>query len=1137
MNIKLEFMNDENVRRHADEPGAMFNQSHNRYVLLRGLSIVDLRDEWNAFNDLLRKALLDLFSMKVSEIQSRYGTLALKRKREQQQTDLEFGLVYDFAASRMIFFRRRAIIDGLIQVGAVPAVSTCRGTPRKRLRDVGGVSAYVHNLKPTERRHLIATLLGSDASLDELIILNQTSLIHDREIADYLARASDAAKALEFIAAQTSSFFDEQKSIGTDGAHRGSGRIFGWAWFAQYLSMRGIWLQPVDHIRDIVNLYPAKLGPIAGWMAVTPDQRGLADAVWSRMQASRGKSAAKILNVFLAIAQSSNAFAKSDFFEWPLVFFKEWSLKNASPQLRSTSTNHLFKLICNRSNLEATSRSTAQYFFGGRRIGTLGVDAFGWCDNPTERNTAVARRCLGRPVKIVPAYVRQWAEDFRTILPLYETKTVDSTILDLNTWLIFLLHLGKKRAPASLSGVERTLHVNDLSPAGDTFINFIARNFKDTNAVVAYRATSTLAKAWRLMATRDGVTDRSNPFDPKQDRVGKAPKRHAKSVRRPLDQIVMEILVRENRLNDFDLARTQGEPRPTHIHTLKNPTTGTYEQVFFPLVPIAIEIILLNGFRKSQVRWLDSGEGDELCIDIHAKSYCGNSRAEAIKGRKQGFLRVCEFVHKDGRQRELGMFVNTNKSGQPYEVPWVDPEVAAHVDRLIKLQTMWNPIKTPIPARDPGVSELYGIDGSAERVFPLFRNPRYDRHLPISDAMLDTYWVALLKHCEPMVEQRLGFPYPLVHEDKAVFDLHALRITTVTVLHEAGVSIDIIQALVGHSSVLMTWYYRQVRYAEIFRALNEKRPKDAANSAFDALAERIINEAVVPPGVGDPAGLALLQEHRSAKSAPIDVFAHGICPGGDCSVGGKRLAEGRFAPVFRPRACSQCRYRVTGPMFLNGLVHRLNGLMFEIKQSAEKEGVWNMEADAAEDSGRPSPQLRAQARRERECRDALYEEWCAELKTIKSCQAILENTREDNGLDRAVMPARRDFDPGNVDLTFKHVHQFELVQNLVVTSHLIPETQQDLPAGAEQSRDNTLYRILHHNRLADLLFQIDDHIAQRALDSLGDFLIAKTKDQDELQAVIDGTISFNEAPSLRDAGDRLRHAIAEAQNQTRKQME
>ncbi|EKS31066.1 VPA1269 family protein [Afipia felis] len=1130
MKIILEFIDDDNVRRHPDEPGSMFNPSSNIYVQLRALSMVELRQEWHAFDMLLRRTLVELFWMKTSEVRRLYGALDISEKDISGRADMEFGLTFSPAAARFTHFHQRQIVQGLVAIGAVPP-RTPHGKPRKRMHDVGGVGSFVESLERDLRLGLIATLLESDASLDELLKLNQTSLIRDREIMEYLASTNDAAKALECIARNTHSFFNDQQTAGRGSHARGAGRTFGWAWFAQYLSMRGVWLQPVAHIKDILNLYPRKLGPVAAWMAVPAMHRELADLVWSRMEVSRSTSAANILNVFLSLAQSSNAFASDKLVACPLVFFKEWASDGGgSSEVRSASATHLFKLLCSYFGVTAASHPMAGFFFGNRRIGKIGVRAFSWCDQPNKRNTVLVERCLGRPVSDVPIYVRDWAEYFRELLGSFGTTSVDNAIGDLNTWLIFLLHLGERRAPKTFPDISRSRHINNLRPDGDTYVNFLKRHFSQTKSQTAYRGAATLAKAWKLAATRDNFTG-SCPFDVTLDRASKAPTRHAKSVRRPLDQTVMEIIVRENRKNDFEFARTLGKQRPTYNYIVKNTRTQAYEEVFFPLLPILIDIILHSGLRKHQARWLDSGEGDEFGVDLTAKADCPNLLPMATKGRRQGFLRICEFVEKGGRRSELGMFVNTNKTGTPYLVPWIDRELAANVARLAKLQTTYNPIEVPIPARDPDISELYGYNGSVPNVFPLFRNPDYDRHLPVSDSMASSYWLALLKHCQPIVEQELGYSYPLVNGDTAVFDIHSLRITTVTVLHESGVPIDIIQALVGHSSVMMTWYYRQVRHADLHRRLNKAYAElgNHDTSEGDAIRDQIISEAITPVGVDDPVGLALLQEHRSAKSAPIDVFAHGICPGGVCARGGKRLAEGRYAPVFRQRACSRCRFRVTGPRFLNGLVHRLNCLMFEIKQSLNKEQQINAEADIAEDSGRTASDLRAQARRERECRDSLYEEWCAELQTIKACQAALEASNAENRLDQALMPARSDFDPALVDFSFKQVHEFELAHHLVVGTYLLPETRVDLPSGTEEAHDNTLYRLIPRNDLDNLFYRLDKNTARRALNILGDLLIANAGDPSQLQAFIEGKILFTDVPALQDVGQKIRQAIAQPQ--------
>jgi hypothetical protein len=74
-----------------------------------------------------------------------------------------------------------------------------------------------------------------------------------------------------------------------------------------------------------------------------------------------------------------------------------------------------------------------------------------------------------------------------------------------------------------------------------------------------------------------------------------------------------------------------------------------------------------------------------------------------------------------------------------------------------------------------------------------------------------------------------------------------------------------------------------------------------------------------------------------------------------------------------------------------------------------------------------------------------------------------------------------------------------------------------------------LYRILHHNDLNDLLFRIDKKVAKKAFDTLGDLLIANVEDQSQLQAIIEGAVLFKEVPTLQNAGEKLRLAIAQSQ--------
>ncbi|KAA0073979.1 VPA1269 family protein [Tardiphaga sp. P9-11] len=1121
----VEFANDTNLQRNPDESGHSANLSTTTYVQLRPISMKQLRGAWHDFNKKFRALLISLLTRSATDAMSSFGKLDLSIHTIRRFPTLELGLVRELGSDRFTYFRPNAVIQGLIAIRAVPP-KTPHGKPRKNIRNLDGI---LNALEETDRKHLISEILSANCCLDDVLKLHQSSLVGDLEIDKYLATETSSPDALETIARCTEAFFNEQKTRIESG--EGHGRIFGWAWFSQYLSTEGVWLQPVSHITDILNLYPKKIRPVACWMAVPSRYWEIGNLVWSRMEASRSTSAANILNVYLTIAQSSTAFQGHGLVEWPLVYFKRWAQTHrTSGELRSASTNHLYRLLCEYHGLVAAEQATAPHFLGRRRTAKTGVVAFEWCENPSNRNTKLVERCIGHTVRQVPLFIRDWAESFRELLPLFGTKSVKNQMEELNTWLIFMLHLGEQDAPKSFREVVRSRHINDRKPNSSTYVNFLARHFSESKKGNAYRAPSTMAHAFQLAAIRDHFHDQTpNPFDVDMDRAGEAPARHGKTTRRPLDREVMDIIVRENRRNDFQFARELGTRRKPHFKMCKNRHTGIYESVFFPLAPVIIDIILHSGMRKYQARWLDSGEGDMEIVDQSTKMHKPNSAPTATVARRQGFIRLFEFSEKGGRRRELGMFVNTNKTGDPFDVPWIDPIIAANVERIAILQATYNPIQSPILAKEIDLSANYTGSRPFPTVFPLFRNPDYDMHQPVSDFIVANYWHDLLVHCEPIVERELGYPYPLIRGGNPVFDIHSIRVTTVTVLHEAGVPIEYIQALVGHSALVMTWYYRQVRYSEIHKALNSgytKRGETAASP--DPLAKEILDEAVESPDADDPIGRTLLQEHRSSRAAPTDVFAHGLCPGGDCSIGGKRISAGRHAPVFRPRACSRCRFRVTGPKFLNGLGSRVNALMLEAKYSQEIEVRLNAEADQAEDNGKPVAHLRAQARRERELRDSLWAEWASESKTLKLCEGILDANPDTERSVYTLISQSSEFDQQHAGAQFRIVHQFELENNLVVFARTHPEMQIDLPIGTEEKRDNQLYRLLLMNKREDLLLAISSDKSKRAFDAFGNWLIAGSSSHGQLQEILEGHLLFEDVPSLCNLDEALSLATPES---------
>jgi hypothetical protein len=508
-----------------------------------------------------------------------------------------------------------------------------------------------------------------------------------------------------------------------------------------------------------------------------------------------------------------------------------------------------------------------------------------------------------------------------------------------------------------------------------------------------------------------------------------------------------------------------------------------------------------------------------------------------------GFLRLVSI----GNDEEvLGMFLPVNKTS-PYSVPWVDKTTACYFTMMRDWQIQHNSRQKPILATRESLRKEYSADSGIPEVYPLYRDPRSRQAYPPSDATLYRYWQDLLKHCEPIVNQKRrktaeaggqSFKFePLLRPDgKPRWDIHSLRVTTVSTLIDAGISPHIVAELVGHKSVAMVWHYKEVNNHKTYEKLREgleKRRRRAIAQLDELKTEEDVDEAlgkifggIITLRSDQHQGAELLKDALlSREPAAYEVFAHGICPGGDCSTGGVYY-KNAFLPVFRPRACSRCRYRVTGPAFLNGLVHRLNSLMVELTNSYETEAELNAQIEAAEDAGGSSVILEGLVRRERELRDEIWAEWAAELTTIRQAETLLETGRNSESL-----PMLTGMDATQVRAKFETVHQLSLLHQVVNEADIITGATIEIPAGARAKRDEMLLEIARQNNASQFFYALDLRTRRKALDAFGDLLFYHASQMGELaisniDALLDGSDS---APRLVQAIDRICKTTADGQ--------
>lgn len=1114
--MKLEIRNDDNLMTSDKEIGSYFNAT-NSMVLLRVPDADELRRLWTEFDRELRAELKELLLQPYGDIVNQLGYLGLNRKNADARMGTLFGMLAQ-SAVKSSQFSNGALFNAAVMLKLIPHKNST-GRIRKRLaRGEGSIVEQVMAMSHEDQKAIIETIVEDHEILDEWLRVSQGSAIGWARLRDSVRATTDAAAFLENLADETDRLMgdDEQRTV----RHASVDEKIEYAptWFAQFLAKRQVWAWPARYTARMMFMYPSRFTPLIARMSVSRDRRDFADSVFRYHQDQRHTGAVVSLQAFATAALCSNAWemGNSPFRWYPLAAFKERASTLASANHILGSINAVYKLAVEHAGETVKGRPEAHYFVNSARLAQIGVDAFNWTLNPTPRNTQVARQLLNRPVDVVPEHVKSWAAQLRPLIPLFRVKTIKMVENPLNYWLIYLMELEPDEAPKDFQTIIRMDHIHDLRGHNTrTFWNFLNSYFPEDNADMGNRAISTLRKAFHLAALRDGFNG-ANPIDAKLDRIGAGYSQKSDVThRKPLELGAWEIIVRKNRENDYGFARSLG---PARCHyTLRNPDTGEYELVFWPAEAIAVDTLLNSGMRQISGTWADSGEGDAMSIDRENMQLIPNTHPSATPLRQECFLQLVDLPGV-GNGKIFGQRVGINKMGKPYVIPWVDEGVVEGFYRMLDLQTKYNPISKsvkPIKDRTRDVSranpELY------PDIFPLFRDPDSNGNKAISPTKVLSYWKDLLHYCQADVNALFGQEYPLITDDGIVFDLHSLRVTMVTNLLEAGVSPQIVQDLVGHATWMMTWHYNAKRSTRMNLGIQEAMAKRAEAHARlaardkDAI-EEYAAEAVVPDFVQDHVGADMLRKYNSRRDLPpFEIFLHGICPGGSCSTGGERNGR-RFMPVWRERACSGCRYRVTGPKFMHGIQNKINNLLGELRLSEQRARDLSQQIEEEElQTGKENHALRSLQHSENRFKNRLTEELAKEVNIQKIVHEVATAAKTAGvSAEDILLPASTDFDLTNVSYGFTEVHEFELFYTLTKETRLLPAAILETAQGVAAHMKKLLKAVLRNHSLAELMTPLTDREETDASLLIGEHLLELYPEANQFQKLIEGTILLDQ---------------------------
>ncbi len=408
--------------------------------------------------------------------------------------------------------------------------------------------------------------------------------------------------------------------------------------------------------------------------------------------------------------------------------------------------------------------------------------------------------------------------------------------------------------------------------------------------------------------------------------------------------------------NDPDCVVRQRTPTVSEVRAKQYAPDAKIWEMWSPVRAVAIYLKLELPLRTFQVRMLDSGEADTWRY-VHAPeggAFVLNHNEKLATGSpKKPYQRGVFYRSSDAKETYL--YINSNKTAdinkagnaKGYVIPWANDEVLYWLEKLRNWQERYNPIAAPMPwtelerkhfGRTPPHPEDLAQRGSA--CF-LFRDPTdADGDKPITDGPLLALWYKLLATLQQRCAERGetlndGTPLVFVDPDSQTmtrYPLHALRVSLISYfILDVKLPIAVVSKMIaGHATIIMTLYYTKFGHAYMREVMDEAARKefeaDQANHRRfiqDATHEQLTRRFAY---VSEDAVRTALQS-RSAAAFVFD--DKGICPNGAtlCDVGGEAIRDNRAEQIYAPvsgfpqeRNCVMCRFFLTGPAYLDGLM-------------------------------------------------------------------------------------------------------------------------------------------------------------------------------------------------------------------------
>ena len=690
--------------------------------------------------------------------------------------------------------------------------------------------------------------------------------------------------------------------------------------------------------------------------------------------------------------------------------------------------------------------------------------------------------------------------------------------------------------PENVLKIIRSIHINDYAD-GNTFRNFL----KNNNSIASTNSHLTLMRQFFDFAhdvvLQDYVKNPSlmgnftNPIDSKFDYFKE--QRNVGTKRVPIEARIMETMRNVIIKDDYKFPKENFNfcyaPLTNHLKNQYEP------QVFCPSIANLLYFMLWIPVRKLQAQLLDSGEGDKYIFDFETRRMVRNSHPYSGKdNRSEGVLKLLPSGVL-GIEDIVGIHITTNKSqADGYDVPWINEELLASIKNQLDWLSQYSPFPELRGRESLGKRVGAEIELNGSKFYSLFRDPTAekldDSYAPASAHRISYAWGIVCKEAERIINEEESDSknkITLITDDNGKYpisryDIHTLRVSGITDLLEKGVPLGIVQKFVaGHATYFMTLWYDNPSHSKVREYLENARKKNSSQTSFtlndhdfnEVKEFFVVNESYLSNGYSP-------YDMLEKNSGIISVKLSGICPGGSCEEGGIDQYRDRSAPVpvgDRGPSCPQCRFWITGPMFLLGQVIDGNQLIRKVKKKVsaiEKIRASILDAEDDENKGLINT---LSGREDREVRilSDMVTEWYERMKFYEASILKLDEWikySEISGNENSQFALLSKSSEKEIRYGFEEGCELDLTHFITTVAEFFPEFI-DSDDTSVPDIEQAISRFAAKNDIGDFLFKLSEKQRITASNMITSFLIESVGSHNA-ERLLDGEIPLHNYPEL-----------------------